>query len=163
MNKNLLEIKISGLFFFIEFLVNTRNCWYMTIRVTTTTTTKKKKQCNSVICAQVLSHVQLCNFMDCNLAGSSVLEIFPDKNTGTGYHALLQGIFPTQGLNPFLLWLLHWQEDSLLLGHLGSQQCNIIQVKNESEVFKQVKDARSYRIPTSIPFFSCITLPLSLH
>ena len=31
------------------------------------------------------------------------------KNTGVGYHALLQGIFPTQGLNPRLL---HWQADS---------------------------------------------------
>ena len=34
-----------------------------------------------------------------------------------GCHALLQGIFPTQGLN---LRLLHWQADSLLLCHLGS-------------------------------------------
>ena len=33
-----------------------------------------------------------------------------------GYHFLLQGIFPTQGSN---LHLLHWQEDSLLLSHLG--------------------------------------------
>ena len=32
-----------------------------------------------------------------------------------GCHALLQGIFPTQGLNPCLLWLLHWQVGSLLL------------------------------------------------
>ena len=30
-----------------------------------------------------------------------------------GYHALLQGIFLTQGLNPYLLYLLHWQTDSL--------------------------------------------------
>ena len=27
----------------------------------------------------------------------------PDKNTGVGSHSLLQGIFPTQGLNPCLL------------------------------------------------------------
>ena len=27
------------------------------------------------------------------------------KNTGVGCHALLQGIFPTQGLNPHLLYL----------------------------------------------------------
>ena len=27
----------------------------------------------------------------------------PGKNTGVGYHTLLQGIFPTQGLNPGLL------------------------------------------------------------
>ena len=33
----------------------------------------------------------------------------PGKNTGVGYHALLQGIFPTQGLYPRLLCLLHWQ------------------------------------------------------
>ena len=27
---------------------------------------------------------------------------FPGKNTGVGCHSLLQGIFPTQGLNPTL-------------------------------------------------------------
>ena len=39
----------------------------------------------------------------------------PSKNTGVGCHALLQGIFPTQGLNPRLLHFLHWEEDSLPL------------------------------------------------
>ena len=39
----------------------------------------------------------------------------PGKNTGVGCHALLQGIFPTQGLNPLLLHLLHWQVGSLPL------------------------------------------------
>ena len=34
-----------------------------------------------------------------------------------GCHALLQGIFPTQGLNPYLL---NWQADSLLLSCQGS-------------------------------------------
>ena len=33
----------------------------------------------------------------------------PDKNTGVGCHALLQGIFPTQGLNLRLLCLPLWQ------------------------------------------------------
>ena len=33
---------------------------------------------------------------------------FPGKNTGVGCHFLLQGIFPTQELNPYLLCLLHW-------------------------------------------------------
>ena len=33
----------------------------------------------------------------------------PGKNTAVGCHFLLQGIFPTQGSN---LYLLHWQEDS---------------------------------------------------
>ena len=38
---------------------------------------------------------------------------FPRKDTGVGCHALLQGIFPTQGSYPHLLHLLHWQVDSL--------------------------------------------------
>ena len=41
----------------------------------------------------------------------------PGKNTGVGCHALLQGIFPTQGLK---LHLLHGQVHSLPLSHLGS-------------------------------------------
>ena len=39
----------------------------------------------------------------------------PGNNTGVGCHFLLQGIFPTQGSNPSLLCLLHWQVDSLPL------------------------------------------------
>ena len=39
----------------------------------------------------------------------------PGKNTGVGCHALLQGIFPTQGLKPGLLRFLHWQAGSLSL------------------------------------------------
>ena len=34
---------------------------------------------------------------------------------GMDCHSLLQGIFPTQGLNPRLLRLLHWQAGSLPL------------------------------------------------
>ena len=45
---------------------------------------------------------------------------FPGKNSGAGCHFLLQGICPTQGLNPSLLCLLHWQADSWPLNHLGS-------------------------------------------
>ena len=45
---------------------------------------------------------------------------FPGKNTGVSCHLLLQGIFPTQGSNPRLLCLLHWQADSLPLRHPGS-------------------------------------------
>jgi len=39
---------------------------------------------------------------------------FPGKNTRVDCHFLLQGIFPTQGLN---LHLLHWQVYSLPLSH----------------------------------------------
>ena len=44
----------------------------------------------------------------------------PGKNTGVGCYFLLQGIFPTQGWNPHLLHLLHWQEGSLPLAPPGS-------------------------------------------
>ena len=43
----------------------------------------------------------------------------PGKNTGVGWHFLLQGIFLTQGSNPSLLHLLQWQVGSLPLCHLG--------------------------------------------
>ena len=42
---------------------------------------------------------------------------FPGKNAGVSHHFLIQGIFPTQGLN---LCLLHWQADSVPLSHQGS-------------------------------------------
>ena len=66
------------------------------------------------------SCLTLCNPMDCSPAGSYVHGNFPGKKTGVGFHFLLQGIFPTQGLNPSLLHLLHWQADSLLLSNQGS-------------------------------------------
>ena len=42
---------------------------------------------------------------------------FPGKNTGVECHSLLQGIFPTQGLNP---GLLHCRQFLYLLSHHGS-------------------------------------------
>ena len=45
---------------------------------------------------------------------------FPGKNTAVGCHFLLQGIFPTQGLNLGLLCLLHWRADSVPLQYLRS-------------------------------------------
>ena len=48
------------------------------------------------------------------------LRDFSGKNTGVDCHFLLLGIFPTQGLNPPLLGLLHWQVDSLPLSLLRS-------------------------------------------
>ena len=47
---------------------------------------------------------------------------FPSKNTGVAYHAFLQGIFPTQGSNAHLLFLLHWQAGSLPLPPPGKPQ-----------------------------------------
>ena len=44
----------------------------------------------------------LCDPMDCSLPGSSMHGDSPGKNTGVSCHALLWGIFSTQGLNPGL-------------------------------------------------------------
>ena len=85
-----------------------------------------------------LRYPTLCNPMDCSLhvplsMGLSRQEswsgfpAFPahlrmrpasraqGKNPGVGCHFLLQGIFPTHGLNPCLFCLLHWQADFLPL------------------------------------------------
>ena len=54
----------------------------------------------------IQSCLTLCNPMDCSLPGSSVHGDSPSKNTEVGCHALLQGIFLTQGSNPGLLHCL---------------------------------------------------------
>ena len=73
-----------------------------------------------VLCgASLLSCLTLCNPMDCSPPGSSVHRDSPGKNTGMGCHALLQGIFPAQGSNLHLLYLLHWQVGSLPLAPSG--------------------------------------------
>ena len=54
------------------------------------------------------------------LAHQAPLWSIPVKNTRVGCHFLLQGIFPTQGSNPYLLCLLRWQADALSLSFLGS-------------------------------------------
>ena len=56
----------------------------------------------------------------------------PGKNTGVGCHALFQGIFSTQGLNPGLSCLLHWQMGSLPLGPLGKSLGSLTEKYEES-------------------------------
>ena len=52
-----------------------------------------------MLCLIVQLCPTLCDPMDCSLPGSCVHGDSPGKNTGVGCHALLQGIFPTQGSN----------------------------------------------------------------
>ena len=81
-----------------------------------------------------------CDFCCCCLVSKSCLSFatpwtvahqaplsmgFSRKNTGGSCHFLLQGIFPTQGLNLSLLGLMHWQADSLPLSHLRGPCCHI--------------------------------------
>ena len=54
------------------------------------------------VCLVTQSCLTLCNPIDCNLPGFSVHGDSLGKNTRMGCHALLQGLFPTQGSNPGL-------------------------------------------------------------
>ena len=63
-----------------------------------------------MLCLVAQSCLTLCNPMECSPPGPSVYGDSPGKNTGVACHALLQGIFPNQGLNPSLphcRWLLY--------------------------------------------------------
>ena len=66
------------------------------------------------------SWLTLCDLMDCQEPSRLLCPWdSPSKNTGVGCHFLLQGIFPTQGLNLCFLSLLHWQVSSLPLAPSG--------------------------------------------
>ena len=62
------------------------------------------------LCLVAQSCLTLFDPVDCSPPGSSVHGDSPGKNTRVGSHALLQGNFPTQGLNPGLphcRWILY--------------------------------------------------------
>ena len=69
-----------------------------------------------MLCLVAQSCLTLCDPMDYNLPGSSVHVDSTGKNTGVDCHALLQGIFPTQGMNP---GLSHCRQ---ILYHLSHQR-----------------------------------------
>ena len=72
-------------------------------------------------CAVLCLVAQLCltlyDPMDCSLPGSIVHGDSPGKNTRVSCHALFQGIFPTQGMNP---GLLHCMQILYHLSHQGT-------------------------------------------
>ena len=65
-------------------------------------------------CVQSLS----CVPMDCSPQSLLTMEFFRQEYW-SWWHFLIQGIFQTQGSNPHLLNLFHWQVDSFTLSHLG--------------------------------------------
>ena len=58
---------------------------------------------------------------------------FSRQEYWSGLPILLWGIFPTQGWNPSLLRLLHWQAGSLPLSHLGSLSEYLITPKKKPQ------------------------------
>ena len=91
---------------------------------------------------QVLSRVRLCSSMDCSPPGSSVHGIFPGKNTGVGCHFLLQGIFPTQGLNP---GLLNRRRIPYHLSHVPSKGTNFTGLSDK--LGKGIKKGKNICVP----------------
>ena len=77
-------------------------CWRRLFRVPLTASSNQSilKEVSAQSCPI------LCDPMDCSPPGSSVHGIGHGKNTGVGYHFLLQGTFLTQGSN---LCLLHYR------------------------------------------------------
>ena len=71
--------------------------------------------CVCVLAAQ--SCLTLCDRMGCSPSDFSVHGDSPGKNTGVDCHALLQRIFPAQGLS---LGLLHCKRTCYHLSHKGS-------------------------------------------
>ena len=76
----------------------------------------------------------LCDPLDYSLPGTSVCGDSPGKNTGVGCHALLLGIFPTQGSNPGLLhcrWILYH------ISHQGSPWNRVTDVEKKHKFTKE--------------------------
>ena len=72
-----------------------------------------------VVCLVAQSCLMLFDPVDCSLPGSSIHGDSPGKNSGVGCHALLQGIFPTQGSNPGLQYC---RQILYHLSHQGNQK-----------------------------------------
>jgi len=83
----------------------------------------------------------------------------PGKNTGVGCHALLQGIFPTQGSNPCLLWLLQLLHCRQILYRWATREApyRILPVRILLSYFIGVK-ARRVSITIGITELGCIGL-----
>ena len=63
---------------------------------------------------------------------------FSRQEHWSGCHALLQEIFPIQGLNPHYLGLLHWQASSLPLAPLGKLQWSSYSALKRGEILTHI-------------------------
>ena len=129
--------------------------------------------------------------MDCRPPSFSVHGDSPSKNTGVGCHALLQGIFPTQGLNPGLLhcrWICYHlslqgkpkntgvSSLSLLQGIFPTQELNqalrhgrwiLNQMSYQGNPFQSIERKKERDVaqlcPTLCDPMGCIQAPLSVE
>ena len=95
----------------------------------------------------------LCNPMNCSLPVSLFMG-FSRQDTGVCYHALLRGIFPTQGLNPHHLCLLRWQVGSLPLAPPGKSAKGLRNIINQLHL---MDIQRTLHLTTVEYMFFCCT------
>ena len=99
----------------------------------------------------------LCNPMYCSTPGFSVHRLLCphslSKNTGADRHFLLQGIILTQGLNPCLLGLPHWQAGTLPLARPGTFQMCVCKSQPFPVFLQAGKKELPYKI-CGIPIFN---------
>ena len=72
-----------------------------------------------VVCSVAQSCLTLCDPMDCSLPSSPIHGISQASILEWVDMSSFRGSSQPRR-NPYLLWLLHWQADSLPLSHLGS-------------------------------------------
>ena len=93
--------------------------------------------------------------MNCSPPGSSVLGHFPGKNTGVVCHALLQGLFSTQGSN---LGIPHCRLILYHLSHQGSPRILEWVVYPFSRGSSQPRDRTGVSCAAGRFFTSCATM-----
>ena len=85
----------------------------------------------------------LCNPTDCSLTGSSIHGILQGKDTAVGYHALLQGILPTPGIEPAASPAP--PVTSLLLSYPGSPRTPVLPFKSEAATSQWFSDLSTHQ------------------
>ena len=99
-----------------------------------------------------------CDPMDCSPPGFSVHRISQAKIL-VCCHILLQGIFLTPKSNLSLLYVLHWQANSLPLSHVGSP--HILMLKGmifPIADLRYLKDYKSFSFPLFL--FPCFVFSI---
>ena len=108
-------------------------CWRRLFRVPLTASSNQSilKEVSAQSCPI------LCDPMDCSPPGSSVHGIGHGKNTGVGYHFLLQGTFLTQGSNLCLLhyrWILNCPTFTSIYGYWKNHSLDYMDICQQSDV-----------------------------
>ena len=122
----------------------------------------------NALCVHMLScfsHVQLFVIPWTEACQAPLSMGFSRQEIWSELHALLQGIFPIQGLNPYLLHLLHWQEGSLPLVPPGKPWTYALFVNNsQTQTSSQLKSLDHNHISawTQTPCFGLLAV-LSLR